>query len=55
MPAVPTCITDSSWDEFYASIPPVRADRPSGCHWPHAADQVGFDKLVQVLALPPRG
>lgn len=49
MPAVPFSIIDPLWRQFKALIPPTPNSHPLGCHRPRVADEVVFDKLVQVL------
>ncbi|MFE5544785.1 IS5/IS1182 family transposase, partial [Streptomyces sp. NPDC056534] len=49
MPAVPSCLLKPVRDQFLALLP-ERVDRhPLGCHNPRIADEVVFDRLVQVL------
>lgn len=54
MPALPSWLIDPLWDQFAALLPERAADHPAhplGCHRPHVADRVVFDKLVHVLVL----
>ena len=52
MPALPSWLTTLLWDQFCALLPdrgPYHPDHPLGCHRRRVADQIVFDKLVQVL------
>jgi len=52
VPALPSWLTTLLWDQFCALLPdrgPYHPDHPLGCHRRRVADQIVFDKLVQVL------
>lgn len=51
MPAVPSSIIEPLWAQFSVLIPPVVDDHPLGCHRPRIANQIVFDKLVQIVVL----
>ncbi|MCX5233233.1 IS5 family transposase [Streptomyces sp. NBC_00233] len=49
MPAVPSCLLKPVRDQFLALLPAREDHHPLGCHNPRIADEVVFDRLVQVL------
>ncbi|MFD5513986.1 IS5 family transposase [Streptomyces sp. NPDC127051] len=49
MPAVPSCLLKPVRDQFLALLPEREERHPLGCHNPRIADEVVFDRLVQVL------
>lgn len=51
MPALPSSLIETLWDQFAALIPPHLDSHPLGCHRPRIADRVVFEKLIQVLVL----
>ena len=51
MPALPSSLIESLWDQFAALIPHHVDTHPLGCHRPRIADRIVFDKLLQVLVL----
>lgn len=49
MPALPSWLIDSMWDQCQILLPVVDDHHPLGCHRPRIPDRVVFDTLVQIL------
>lgn len=49
MPAIPSSIIESVWEQSIALLPPYLETHPLGCHRPRIPDRVVFDMLVQIL------
>ena len=51
MPALPSWVINSIWDQFSVLLPERIVSHPWGCHRPRIANRIVFDKLIQVLVL----
>ena len=49
MPAIQSYFIEPIWEQFCALLPEREVNHPLGCHRSRVADQVVFEKLVQVL------
>jgi transposase len=49
VPALPSSVLEPLWVQVAGLLPTRQVRHPLGCHRPHIADRVVFDKLIQVL------
>lgn len=49
MPALPTYLIETIWEQFSDLLPARKVDHPLGCRRRRVPDRVVFEKLVEVL------